>query len=206
MIHRILKEILEVGGMLGVAMVIAIFCKTVVLANTIVDGDSMNATLINEEKAIVDRLSYQFGSPKQGDIVAFRLTEDQGFWKTDVGITIKDFYDKLVRKAERERYVKRIIGVPGDVIDIREDKVYVNGEELREPYISLPTKRLSTRIKYPLTVKEGTYFVLGDNRTNSTDSRIIGCIRENMIDGKLLFAYYPFNRLGVIKNPFEQIH
>lgn len=201
--NKILKELMEFGGMLGIAMVIAIFCKTVVLANTVVDGNSMNATLINDEKAIVDRLSYQFGNPVRGDIVAFRLKENQGFWDTDLGITVEDFYNKVTRKPERERYVKRVIGVPGDVVDIRNSKVYVNGEELKEAYITQPTRQMSGKVAFPLTVEEGTYFVLGDNRTNSVDSRMLGCIKEKMIDGKLLIAYYPFDRFGLIKNPHK---
>lgn len=102
-----------------------------------------------------------------------------------------------------ESIIKRVIAVGGDTVDIDFYKgtVSVNGQELDEPYVGTPTN-LSYDIKFPLTVPEGKLFVLGDNRNDSLDSRStdIGFINENKVLGKVVFRFYPFNKIGIIKN------
>lgn len=102
-----------------------------------------------------------------------------------------------------ESIIKRVIAVGGDTVDIDFYKgtVSVNGQVLDEPYVGTPTN-LSYDMKFPLTVPEGKLFVLGDNRNDSIDSRStdIGLINENKVLGKVIFRFYPFNKIGVIKN------
>lgn len=184
--------------MFAIALVIALFFRTAVFANTRVDGSSMNDTLMNNQRILVEKLSYLFSQPKRGDIITFRINEYNNFYDSALGSTFKDLYNKVTFKKEETRYVKRVIGVPGDVIDIKNEQVYVNGEVLQEPYITRPTYE-KKYITYPVTVPEGEYFVLGDNRTGSTDSRIIGCIKEELIDGRLFLSYYPFDHVGLVK-------
>lgn len=112
-------------------------------------------------------------------------------------ITRGDVIDFYVPSADKY-YLKRVIGVEGDIVEIKEDRVYVNGEMLEEDYVS-------TKITEPHSnvtrweVKEGHVFVLGDNRSNSTDSRDLGLISRKDIVGKIVLRYYPLNRFGGLK-------
>lgn len=129
-----------------------------------VTGHSMYPTLT--EKNYV--LSTNYDELKNGDIILF--------------------------KHEKTRMIKRVIGIPGDTISITEDgQVYVNNELLKEDYINKHQGQFQNEIKYPITIPEGEYFVLGDNRLDSLDSRIIsvGNIKEEEIIGKIAFVLYP---------------
>lgn len=96
----------------------------------------------------------------------------------------------LIRKNEKEDYIKRVIGVPGDTIDIdqRTETIYINNKELKESYILENTKP-KDELDYPITLKEGEYFVLGDHRTNSSDSRNFGIVEAEDIEGRELITF-----------------
>ena len=151
-----------------VVAAIAVIISTMLLPVLRVTGTSMTPTLQNDEILICNKL----GDIKQGDIIAF-------------------YYNNKV-------LLKRVIGLPGDTIDIAEDgTVYRNGEALEENYVNelaLGEKDVET----PITVPESRYFVCGDNRSVSIDSRStsIGCIAEENIIGKIFLRVYPFGRFG----------
>ena len=164
-------------------MIMGCVLAAVVLFNcfarlTRVDGDSMDNTLQDGELMLVWSLGY---TPKQGDIVICSLHENG--------------YD--------ENIIKRVIGVPGDVIDFQENdgyyELYVNGEKIEEPYIAEPMLS-SGDWEYPLEVPEGSFFVLGDNRNASSDSRkeTIGPVSKEDIMGKVILRLYPFDSFGLI--------
>ncbi|WP_182440746.1 MULTISPECIES: signal peptidase I [Clostridia] len=138
-------------------------------------GVSMTPRLVEGDRLVYRKLSYE---PQRGDVVICR--------------TGKGFEYELV---------KRIIGIPGDKIEIDASSglVHVNDEVLDEPYCSGGTYLLGD-ISYPLTVPPGQYFVMGDNRQESIDSRYseIGTIEEDKIDGQVIFRIYPFNKIGKI--------
>ena len=140
-------------------------------------GHSMVPTLEQNDKVIISNLFYH---PKQGDIVVLRKQ------------TLMD-----------EPIVKRIIATEGQTVDIDFDDgvVYVDGKALDEPYVNTPTN-LSYDMTFPVTVPEGKLFVLGDNRNDSLDSRStdIGFINENKVLGKVVFRFYPFDKIEIIKN------
>lgn len=161
-----------------------------------VEGDSMLPSLENGQYIIVNKLAYAqidlskfdwipffdpgdnpvhhlFGTPERGDVIVFRSPTNPD----------RDF-------------IKRVIGVPGDTVEIRSGVVYVNNEPLVEPYISGKTSCPCG----PWEVAPGTYFVLGDHRNNSSDSRVIGAIPEENIIGKALFSYWPLSEVGLAPN------
>ncbi|NLJ24079.1 MAG: signal peptidase I [Firmicutes bacterium] len=168
-----LREYLEA---FGIAIVLALFIITFIAQSFVVQGRSMEPTLHNGQRLLVDKLTYRFRPPAAGEIVVFRYPADP-----------------------RRKFIKRIIGTPGDEVMIRDTVVYVNGKPLDEPYINAPT--------YgdwgPRKVPAGRYFVLGDNRNNSDDSRFpdVGFVDRSLLMGRAIASYWPVGTMGIIRVP-----
>ncbi len=145
-----------------------------IIVNAEVPTGSMKSTIMPGDRLIANRLAYTFSDVERGDIVVFPYPDD-----------------------ESVLFVKRVIGLPGDVVEIIEGNVYINGEQLDEPYVSSPIID-STRNSGPYIVPEGHLFMMGDNRGNSEDSRYWEntYLEEDKIVGKVLFRYYP--RISII--------
>ena len=156
-------------------VVVAFFIIFFIAQSFIVDGHSMVPTLQHKERLIAEKIFYYFAGPRRGDIVV-----------------IKD-------PVDHNRYwVKRISGIAGDTIEIRNGVVYLNGSKLPENYVAEPI-RIPQEKTYE--VPEGHIFVMGDNRNNSNDSRFIGPIRESDIMGHAVFIYWPLNKIKVLSRP-----
>ena len=138
----------------------------------IVDGPSMQPGLHTGDLVMVNLLSYDFGSPQRGDVIVFHPPDDPS-----------------------QQYVKRIIGIPGDTVTVTLTAVYVDNVKLNEPYIYplAPGQNESTGVVPSLHLSPGQYFVLGDNRDNSADSRYFGPIERNSIIGKVELVAWPLN-------------
>ncbi len=175
--------------------------QSFVITSTKVQQHSMENTLMENDFLFAEKLSYRVTDPKLGDIIVFLKERPEGFKGNPLGITIDDIKNKFRKnkynnKIEpRMRYVKRVIGLPGDTIDIREGKVYVNDNALEEPYIKGDPTDARTHIDYPLTVPEEQIFVLGDNRKASKDSRNFGCVDQSLIEGKVVLRLWPLNKM-----------
>ncbi len=144
---------------------------------TVVDGSSMNDTLYDGDNLIVEKLSYRFGDPKRFDIIVFRPYEDSN-----------------------EFYIKRIIGLPGETVRIDTDgRIYIDGEVLEENY-GKETIQSPGRAIDEIQLGEKEYFVLGDNRNNSTDSRYdrVGNVKRSSIIGKAWVRIWPFKDFGLL--------
>lgn len=148
-----------------------------------ISGDSMQNTVFNDERVVISNVLY---TPKRGDVV----------------VVSRDFFNTMQTSIGSEPIIKRVIATEGETVDIDFDEgiVYVNGKPLDEPYV----KNLTTRkddVNFPLTVKEGCVFLLGDNRAVSKDSRdsSIGLVDERYILGKVILRVYPFDRIGGVK-------
>ncbi len=144
---------------------------------TVVDGSSMNDTLMDGDNLIVEKLSYRFGDPQRFDIIVFRPYEDSN-----------------------EYYIKRIIGLPGETVRIDKDgTIYINGDVLEENYGKETIERPG-RAQEEILLGENEYFVLGDNRNNSTDSRYerVGNVKRSSIVGKAWVRIWPFNSIGFL--------
>ena len=176
MSEKVKKEIFEWVKVFALAIVFA-FIITQFIKPTLVRGDSMYSTLEEGDYLIINRMSYKFKEPERGDIIVFEsdLQQDDG--------SSKDL-------------VKRVIGVSGDTVKIENSKVYVNGEELVEPYIDDEV----TEGDIDTVVPEDSVFVLGDNREISLDSRYdsVGFINGSDILGKFFVRLYPFNKIGLL--------
>jgi signal peptidase I len=175
----VLKEILSTGIYLLCILLITYLIITFVGQRTEVKGSSMNPTLTNGDNLIVDKISYRFSDPQRFDIIVFPF-----------------------QYAEDTYYIKRIIGLPGETVQISKDgKIYINGKVLEESY-GLEVIQDPGRAIDPIKLGDDEYFVMGDNRNNSTDSRteLVGSIKRSDIIGKAWLRIYPFDHFGILKH------
>ena len=167
------KEIKEWFEAIIIALVVALLIRGFIVEPYIVDGDSMLPTLHDGERLIIDKISYRFSKPDAGEIIVFKYPQNM----------------KL-------NYIKRVVGIPGDEIYIHDGFVYINGILNEESFIAEPTYGTYG----PVIVPDNHYFVLGDNRNNSKDSRFsdVGFIPSNIIKGKPLIRIWPMDTIGLL--------
>lgn len=172
------KEILSWVFYIAFVLVLTWVIITFVGQRTRVDGRSMMNTLHDGDNLIVEKLSYRFSDPKRFDIIVFPPT------------------------GKKEYYIKRIIGLPGETVQIDENgNIYINGELLEENY-GAETIRNPGRAANPITLGDDEYFVMGDNRNNSKDSRSeeVGNVKRSQIIGRAWLRIWPLNKFGLLKH------
>jgi signal peptidase I len=192
----VLREIWEWIVVFGAAFLIVSLLNTAVFATTQVRQTSMQDTLMEGQHLFVEKLSYAFGDPSRGDIIVFLEDKYPENYFDRIRIYLTDVSEilKPVGSKTNIRLVKRVIAVAGDEVDIRDGKVYLNGEELDEPYIKGETYQREQH--FPIKLKDGEFLVLGDNREVSKDSRTFGAIDRRQIEGKAVFRFWPVNKIG----------
>jgi signal peptidase I len=178
------NELWEWTKALLIAVVLAAVIRYFLFAPIVVDGLSMMPTLQHQDRMIVNKLSYNIGEPKRFDIIVFHA-------------------------PEQKDYIKRVIGLPGDRIEYKNDTLYVNGKAFEEPYLDEYKKKVEGPLTDPFTleetpagvetVPEGELFVMGDNRRFSKDSRHIGTISLDKIIGKTSIVYWPLKDAHIVK-------
>ncbi|MBL8161014.1 MAG: signal peptidase I [Anaerolineae bacterium] len=178
------REILET-----VVLIVAIYALVnLATVRFSVEGPSMQPTFHTDDVLVVSRVNYMFGLPQRGEIVIFNAPGNA---------------------PDEPPYIKRVIGLPGETVEIRDTKVFVNGRELYEPYINEPCDAARCRDN-SWTLGEGEYFVMGDNRNHSSDSRAFGAVKLERIIGEALVRYWPPQHWGLVShinfpvNPFVQ--
>ncbi len=165
----LLGSIGEIVLIVAAAFVLALLIQHFLVKPFGIPSESMEPTLLKGDRVLVNRLAYRFGEPQRGDIVVFRPP------------------------LGREDYIKRIVAVGGDAVAVHDGRLYLNGEPQSEPY--LKDQDLLGRYEQ-IVVPEGSYFMMGDNRNNSGDSRVFGPVEKGAILGKAFLLYWPFSRLG----------
>lgn len=180
---KFFKEILGWVGSLALAMGFAILISVFVFQPTKVLGSSMEPTLQNHERVYISKLSHTFGfEPNYGDIVIIDSRVNE---KRTIADDLRDNpLVNLITGKEREVWIKRVIGKPGDVLEFKDHKVYRNGNVVDEPYLKEIMQYSSNK---KITVPANHVFVMGDNRNNSEDSRFIGPVPLDHVLGKKVF-------------------
>lgn len=170
---EIKKEIKEWIKSIAIAVIIAFVIKMFIFDTTYVVGSSMYPTLHNEDRLFTNKIGYFIDAPKRGDIVIIKAPDDP-----------------------QKDYIKRVVGISGDEVEVKNGHVYVNGKVSIENYTQ---KGIKTHGDIAIKVPEGQIFVMGDNRelNASKDSRYFGTVSIDSIKGKAIFRYFPFdNRFG----------
>lgn len=174
-----LPFVLELLITLALALALSLVARRFVVESYEIPSGSMLETIQIGDRLIGEKVSYRFGSPQPGDIVTFNYVDP------DTGAD--------------ETLIKRVVAVGGQTVDLVGGVVYVDGVALDEPYTrGLPSNSLSdvagsAGISYPYVVPEGTIWVMGDNRTNSRDSRYFGPVDEDEVTSRALFIFWPFS-------------
>jgi signal peptidase I len=164
----VLRELVET---VLLTLLIYVLVRSFLFENYRVVGRSMVPTLENDQYLAVNKLGYRLHEPQRGDIIVFRDP-----------------------KSDDRKLIKRVIGLPDEVVEIRDGQVLVEGQPLREPYIEAPPRYSMA----PTLIPEDQYFVMGDNRNNSSDSHNWGALPQDMIVGKAWVSYWPPALWGVI--------
>jgi signal peptidase I len=180
---------LETIKTIGLSVVLALGVRSFVADSRYIPSGSMLPTLQVDDRLIIDKISYRFADPVRGDIVVFYPTAQ-----------LEKELQADGEKKFKEPFIKRVIGVPGDRIDVKGGKVYVNGKVLSERYLGEPPayKWSSTELTPDGIVPKGNYLVLGDNRNNSYDGHYWGFVPKDKIIGKAIVRFWPINRAGGI--------
>lgn len=181
--NQIAREIWDWIKTFVVVIFIVLIVRTFFFANYMVHGESMMPTIENGERLIINKIGYEFSQPERFDLIVFHANEEND-------------------------YIKRVIGLPGDHIEFKDDTLYINGEAYEEDYLE-PFRKQHTSGAFTndftledvtgySEIPEGKVFVLGDNRQNSMDSRQIGLITMDEIVGKANVRYWPINEFTII--------
>lgn len=169
----------EMAKVAIISLVIILPIRYFLIQPFYVKGASMEPNFYDHEYLIIDEISYRFGVPGRGDIVVFKYPKDP------------DQY-----------FIKRVIGLPGETVEVKNDQVLIDGQPLTENYLS---EGVSTRVSVggyeKVTLEDDEYFLLGDNREQSLDSRVFGPVKADFIIGRTWLRGWPFNRLTIFYNP-----
>jgi signal peptidase I len=153
---------------------LAFILQSYVFSRAVVTGPSMKPTFNNKDVIFVEKISTETGHINRGEIIVFNS-----------------------HRENNSNYIKRVIGIAGDKIEIKNSKVYLNGKLLSESYLSKGTATEPYSVNTKITIPKGYIFVLGDNRGNSTDSRMLGPIRVKDVKGHVIVRIYPFNEMKI---------
>ena len=212
------KNILEWIACIVIAFVLALLIKYFIGTPTVVEQVSMKPTLIEGHRLLLNRwVRTTKQMPKRGDIITFEAPSNAkvSIQKEDIDFNYPvakyeneptSWWGKFtyyVLELKKESYIKRVIGLPGEHVQIKDGKVYINGEELQEDYLA---EGVETRANYPdeyftdFIVPENCVFAMGDNRRQSTDCRKFGCIPLEKIESKVWIRFWPFDLFGKVSD------
>jgi len=200
------KEIWEWIYCIIIAIVVALLIRYFIFTPTMIKQTSMVPTLQEGERVFLSRMMRNFDEmPERGDIIIFEMPDGHPS-DNQLPIAYYNSHDGLLDKFNRYflelgkiSYIKRVIGLPGEHLQIIEGQVYINGEVIEETYLVEGLETGTMDGEYcDVVIPEGCIFAMGDNRNGSMDSRVFGCIPLDKIEGEVLFRIWPLNKFGDI--------
>jgi len=186
--------IVEIILTIGIALGLAESVQAAVVKPFVIPTPSMEPTLDPGQRVLVNRLAYDFGSPSRGDIAVFHPPASL---TCKVRVPLSEPCPESTNKPATDYFVKRVIGLPGDRLSIRNGHPVINGHEIKnEPYVLPCGASTSCNMSHTVTIPRGEYYMLGDNRGDSDDSRYWGPVPESWIIGEVFATYWPPDRIG----------
>ncbi|HLW94333.1 MAG TPA: signal peptidase I [Solirubrobacteraceae bacterium] len=186
--------IVEIVLTIGIALGLAESVQAAVVKPFVIPTPSMEPTLDPGQRVLVNRLAYDFGSPSRGDIAVFHPPASL---TCKVRVPLSEPCPASTSKPATDYFVKRVIGLPGDRLSIRNGHPVINGREIKnEPYVLPCGVSTSCNMPHTITIPRGEYYMLGDNRGDSDDSRYWGPVPESWIIGEVFATYWPPDRIG----------
>lgn len=209
-----LKNILEWAYCIIIAVGLALLVRYYLGTPTIVQQTSMVSTLQPGERLILSRITRTTkGEYQRGDIITFEAPSKSIYAEGEADMNnpvakyendakLKNIAEKFVYyvlEVKKKSYIKRVIGLPGEHVVIKDGKVYINGEELKEDYLQPGVQTEGSGQFTDFVVPENTVFAMGDNRAESMDCRAFGCVPLEKIESKVAIRFWPFNKFGKVK-------
>lgn len=211
-----IKDILEWIYCIIIAIVLALLFRYYIGTPTIVQQVSMYPTLVEDQRLWLNRWGRTTKTlPERGDIITFEAPSKKTYTSSEIDktnpiakyekepTTIWGKFKYYVLEIGKDSYIKRVIALPGEHVELKNGKVYINGEELDEPYLQddvLTGKLKNSDTPYlDIVVPEGCLFLMGDNRESSTDSRCFGCVPYEKIESRVLLRFWPLNLFGTVE-------
>ena len=208
-----IKDILDWIYCIVIAIVLALLFRYFIGTPTIVQQVSMKPTLIQDQRLWLNRWGRTIGKmPERGDIITFEAPSKKSYTASEINqsnpvakyengpTSLWGKFTYYVLEIKKDSYIKRVIGLPGEHVQIKDGKVYINGEELQENYLQsgIVTDVLGVGFD-DFVVPENCVFAMGDNRSHSTDCRSFGCIPLKKIESKVWIRIWPLNLFGKVK-------
>jgi signal peptidase I len=185
--------IAELPGLLVTALIIAVVIKTFLIQPFWIPSESMLPTIQVNDRVMVNKLAYKWGEPQRGDVVVFRDPREEEVEETIPEAVIRSVLEAVgIRTRGHEDLIKRVIGLPGETVEVKDNRVVINGTPLDEPYlvdVFMPDEP-------PITISADQVFVMGDNRNASFDSRRFGPIPLDDLVGEAFVTIWPISHFG----------
>lgn len=183
----------ELPGLLLTALAIAVVIKTFLIQPFWIPSESMLPTIEVNDRVMVNKLAYRWGEPQRGDIVVFRDPREPDLEESIPEAVIRSVMEAVgVRTRGNDDLIKRVIGLPGETVEIFDNQIHIDGVALDEPYLEEDVMA----DEGPFEVEEGTVFVMGDNRNASFDSRRFGAVPEDDLVGEAFVTIWPLAHFG----------
>ena len=190
------SSLIELVSIVAVALLLALGIQAFLVKPFRIPSESMVPTLTVGQRVLVDRVSFRFGEPERGDVVVFK--PPAGAESNSCGVAHPE--DQACPRPTDARsdtnFIKRVVGLPGDRLKVIGGRVFINGEQLDEPYIRPDDSCGICNLRSEITIPDDQYFMMGDNRGQSADSREWGPVKKDWIIGQAFFTYWPPKRIG----------
>jgi len=191
-------SLLELVSIVAVALGLALGIQAFLVKPFRIPSESMVPTLEIGQRVLVDRVSFRFTDPKRGNIIVFKPPAGADSNSCGIEHATDSACPRPTRARSDTNFIKRVVGVGGDRIKVIEGSVYVNGRRQKEGFAHLDASCGTCNLPQEITVPKGHYFMMGDNRGESADSRVWGPIPKDWIIGKAFMTYWPPNRIGTL--------